>query len=294
MDGQDVDKVLARMAEVAATIHPVTDRQRVEEGDVTTADISATIDGRPVDEMSHKAVRIEAGKGAFAGALEEKLVGLTTGTATVDVDYPSGYPDAALAGKRVSFTVTVTALGRKEIPSLDDEFARKHGDCQSIDALRDKIRSSLERNAEREADAAVREAVLDVLIERHPFDAPEAMIERRCEAMLESLNVRLPSGADGQKALGTLLQELRPRAVRDGKVAILLDSLAGQHDLKVGDDELAERIDRIVEEAGKARGRARELYRNDETRNALRTQMLREKALALVVDKSSVRTVEKR
>jgi trigger factor len=294
VDDQDVDKVLARMAEAAATIHPVTDRERVEEGDVVTADISATIDGRPVGEMSRKALRIEAGKGTFPGALEEKLVGLSTGTTTVDVDYPSGYPNAAFAGKRVSLTVTLTAVGRKEIPLLDDEFARKHGDCQSIDALRDKIRSSLERNAERDADTAVREAVLDVLIERHPFDAPEAMIERRCEAMLESLNVRLPSGPDGQKALGTLLQELRPRAVRDGKVAILLDSLAGQHDLEVGDDELTERIDRIVEEAGEARGRARELYRSDEHRKALRTQMLREKALALVVDKSSVRTAEKR
>ena len=59
-----------------------------------------------------------------------------------------------------------------------------------------------------------------------------------------------------------------------------------KHDLEVGDDELAERVDRIVEEAGEARGRARELYGSDERRQALRTQMLREKALALVVDKS--------
>jgi len=298
IDDQDVDRVIARIAEAAATIHPVTDRDRVEAGDIVTADIAATIDGRPAGDISRKGAMIEAseaGEGEFPGALEHRLVGLTTGTkVTLDVDYPADYANATFAGKRVSFTVSLAAIGRKETPPLDDEFARRHGDCQSFAALQERIRSSLERDVERAADAAAREAILDALIERHPFDPPEVMVERRCEALAESLGVRVPSGSDRQKALAELWQKLRPRAVRDGKAAILLDSLAVQHGLEVGDDDLAERIERIVSQAGQAHERARELYRSDERRNALRMQMLREKALELVVSKAEIRTVEKR
>jgi trigger factor len=294
VDDEDVDRTLARLADAAATLHPVTDRDEVEAGDVVTANLSATIDGQKVADLSRTDALVQAGQGTFPGALEERLLGLRAGTpSTVDVAYPSDYPNTTVAGRQVTFTVSVTAIARKEVPRVDEEFARTHGRAPSLAALREKIRGELLLDAERQADTMVRRELVDALLERHPFDAPETMVERRCDALLDSLGVQVPPGADRQNMLATLRQELRPRARRDIKAAILLDSLAAEHGLAVGDEELAERIDRIADETGTARGRARSLYATEERHEALREQMLREKALALVVDRSKIRTVQK-
>ena len=253
------------------------------------------IDGQPVEDVRRKDAMIEAGGGSFPGALEERLVGLEVGATTaVDVQYPAEHPNPQLAGKQVTFRISVTALGEKVVPQVDDEFARGRANCESLAELREKIRADLTRDAERKADAAVREAIVNALIERHPFDAPEALVERRCDALISSLNVRLPEGDDGKEALATLRRELRPRAVRDGKAAILLDRLAAQHGLQVGEDEITERVNQIARASGAARGQAQGFYANDERREALRTQIMRERALELVVDRSKIRTVEKR
>jgi trigger factor len=295
VEDADVENVLARLAEAAATIEPVMVRDAVEANDVVTLDVAGSVEGRPLEDLQRQGVLIEAGEGSFPGALEERLVGLVKGTtSTVDVDYPDEYPNTTLAGKRAAFTVSISAIGKKNVPPLDDDFARGQGDYESLAALRERVRSDLEREAERRADAAVREAAVDALIERHPFDPPEPIVERRCDALIASLDVRLPPGADGQKALATLRQELRPRAIRDGKAAILLDRLAEQRGIEVEEDEVVDRVKRIASRSGAAHGHAEQHYANEERRRALRTQILREKALEVVVDRSKIRTVEKR
>ena len=86
------------------------------------------------------------------------------------------------------FHVTVQDLGRRQVPALDDEFARRQGQA-SLEELRAAVRQGLEREGERRAESAVREGLLDTLIARHPFDAPEVMVERRCDALLAGLNM---------------------------------------------------------------------------------------------------------
>jgi trigger factor len=290
VEDDDVERVLARLVDGATRVHPVTDRTTVQRGDIVTLNIGAAIDGRAVPELTRRDVRVEAGAASFPGALEAQLEGLACGApADIDVQYPSDFENSMLAGKHVSFTVAITGLGRKEVPALDDEFARSQGDYPDLAALRGAIRERLRQDGEQRAEAAVRDGVLGVLIERHPFDAPDAMVERRCDAMLESLSIQLPPGADRQKAFGTLRQELRPRAVRDVKAAILLDALAAKQALSVSDEDLAARIDRIADSANESRDRVRSLYRTEDRREALRAQMLRDSALSLLVERSRIR-----
>lgn len=285
----DVERTLGRLTEAAAEMVPVADRDVVETGDIVTMAVVASIEGRKLQELSRDRAFVEAAAGAFPGALEERLVGLRKGVATdIDVTYPVD-ANPAVAGKEVRFHVIVQDVGRRQIPLLDDEFARRQGQ-ESLDELRAAVRKGLEREGERRADAAVREALLDVLIERHPFDAPEVMVERRCDALLEGL--RIPPGSERQEVLATLRKEMRPRAERDVKTAILLDALAAQQELGVSDEEVAVRIDRIADSANEPRERVRGVYGTPERLQALRTQILREKTLSVVVDRSKIRTVE--
>jgi trigger factor len=286
---EEVERMLGQLAEAAAEFVAVADRETVEAGDIVVTPVAASIGGRRLRELSRDRAAIEAGSGPFPGALEERLVGLRKGVSTdIDVVYPAD-ATVAVAGKVVRFRVTVQDIGRRQVPPLDDDFARRQGQS-SLDELRAAIRGGLAREGERRADAAVREALLDVLIERHPFDVPESMVERRSDALLEGL--RVPGGAQRQEMLATLRKEMRPRAERDVKTAILLDAFAAQRGLRVSDEEVAARIDRIADGANEPRERVRGLYGAPERRHALRTQILREKALAVVVDRSKIRTVE--
>lgn len=285
----EVEGMLGQLAEAAAEIVPVTDRDEVEAGDIVTMAVAASLGGRKIQELSRDRALVAAGSGAFPGALEERLVGLRRGSTTdIDVTYPAE-ANPAVAGKDVRFHVTVQDVGRRQVPVPDDEFARRQGQG-SLEELRAAVRQGLEREGERRADTAVREGLLDTLIERHPFDAPEIMVERRCDVLLESL--RVPPGAERQEMLATLRKEIRPRAERDVKTAILLDALAAQQALGVSDEEVSARIDRIADGANEPRERVRGLYGAPERRQALRAQILREKALSVVVDRSKIRTVE--
>jgi trigger factor len=294
VDDREIEDVLARLRERFTELHPVSDRERVDAGDVITAEVSGAIAGEPVPGLRSENATFEAGRGEFVGALEERLVGLTKGVpATLEVSYPPDYPTPALAGKQVSFVVTVRAIARKELPALDDAFAAR-ANVESLAALHDRVRSDLVHAAERRADAAVHEGLIDALIARHPFDVPEPMVVRRCDGLIESMQVRMPPEADRDKALAALRQELRPRALRQVKAALLLDALARQHGLEVGDAEVDARIDRIAEELREPRERVRALYAKHDRRGALRAQMLQDKALALLVERARIRRAESR
>ncbi len=285
----EVERMLGQLAEAAAELTPVTDRDEIEPGDIVTMAVAASLGGRRIQELSRDRALVAAGSGAFPGALEERLVGLRKGQTTdLDVTYPAD-ANPAVAGQEVRFHVTAQDVGRRQVPALDDEFARRQGQG-SLEELRAAVRQGLEREGERRADAAVRDGVIDTLIARHPFDAPEVMVERRCDALLESL--RVPPGPERQEMLATLRKEIHPRAERDVKTAILLDALAAQQALGVSDEEVAVRIDRIADGANEPRERVRGLYHAPERRQALRAQILREKALSVVVDRSKIRTVE--
>jgi len=147
-------------------------------------------------------VLLEAGAGTFPLALERQLVGQHRGaTLSLRVPYPPDYPNASLAGKSVDFEVEVKDLRVKELPALDDDFARDHGKSESLAELRARVRADLEREAEAHADAAVREQIVEQLVVRHPFDVPSTLVDRRTETLLAGLDVRLADGAERARSI---------------------------------------------------------------------------------------------
>jgi len=176
--------------------------------------------------------------------------------------------------------VEIKELRVKELPALDDDFARDHGKCDSLAELRARVRADLEREAVARADAAVREALVDQLLARHAFDVPSTLVERRTQALLESLDLRLPEGAARAQAIARLGEQLRPRAERQVRAELLLDALAARDAIVVSDDELAAEIDGIAAREGQVVERVRALYERAEARGALRAKLVRDRALA--------------
>jgi trigger factor len=204
----DVARVLDSLREQVATLRPIEDRHVVESGDIVTVNLTSRLEG--AEPVSREGVLLEAGAGTFPAALERQLVGLSRGAkTTLTVAYPADHQSTTLQGKTVAFDVEVVDLRAKELPPLDDDFARDHGRCESLEELRGRIRADLERQAHDRAEAAVREAIVDQLVGQHAFDVPQSLVERRIETMLAQLDVRLPDGTDREQTLRALGEQLR-------------------------------------------------------------------------------------
>ena len=278
----DVQRVIESLRESVAQLRPITDRQLIEAGDVVSLDLTSHMEGQ--EPVRREGVLVEAGSGSFPLALERQLVGQHRGAdLTLDVPYPGDYSNASLAGRTARFDVTVVDLRAKELPVLDDDFARDHGRSDTLEELRGRIRADLERQANERADGAVREAVLDQLLARHPFEAPRSLVDRRCDAMLSALDVRLPPGADEQQALAGLREQVRPRAERDVRADLVLDAVAEREGLMPDADEVTHEIERLVAQEQQAPDRARAFYQRPEAQSAVRVRLGRQRALERVL-----------
>jgi trigger factor len=204
------------------------------------------------------------------------------------VPYPADYGNPGLAGKTAAFDVVVKELRTKELPALDDDFARDHGRAGSLAELKERVRAELEREAASRADDAVREAVLTQVLERHTFDVPPSLVERRIEGLASGLDLRLPEGADRDQAMQDLQARLRPVAERQVRADLLLDALAERDRVEVSDAEVSAEVDGMAAREGRIVERLRAFYERPEARAALRTKMIRERALANLVSAARV------
>jgi trigger factor len=286
----DVSRALEAMRESVAQLRPVEDRSVVESGDVVVVDLSSRLAGG--EPVRREGVMLEAGTGAFPLALERQLVGQHRGAhLSLHVPYPAEHPNPGLAGKSADFEVEIRDLRAKELPALDDDFARDHGRCESLAELRTRVRADLEQEAHRRAHESAREEIVDQLIARHPFDVPSTLVERRTETLLSSLDLRAPGGADREAALARVREELRPRAERQVRAELLLDALAERDGIAVSDEAVRAEIENIASRERQAPERVRAFYERPEARMALRARLVRERAMDRLMESAVARAV---
>lgn len=294
---EEVDKVLEQLRLRDAQLVPIEGRSEVARGDFATIQISVTDQGAPLPALDVESGTVEVAGGRLPQAIDERLAIARVGeTFTVEAPAPEGAsPD--LAGKELSYTVTVKSIAERSLPALDDEFAKDHGDCETLDELCRRIRSQLEQEAHRRADAVAREGVIDELVRRSPIEVPESFVSRRVEGLLAEFKLELQSRGlqlSSRDHEAEARDKLRPRAEREVRRDLLLDVVARQLGIEVGDDELAEQIGKIVASGGKHAEHLREHYAHDHARDAVRSEMRRARTLERLLASADVTEVEPR
>jgi trigger factor len=291
---EDVERFLDSLRERHMRLEPIAERDTAEQGDIAAADYEARAQGRVVGRAQSRLIEVGGAASDGPGA---HLVGARLGVPTIfDVDYPADHPSTELAGQRVTFRVTMTALHTRVVPPLDDAFAKEQADCEDVASLRARVREQLEASVRREGDASARSALMTRLVSAHAFDVPQAMIDRRLEMLVEdvldNLGNRRPPASREAEFRARLRSELRDQARDQVKAALLLEAIATQEHLSVEEADLDERIDQLAEAAGKARERVRALYQEPGSRGGLRGRMLQERALEWVVSRATVTDVD--
>ena len=289
---QDVDKALERIRERHATLKKVEDRTTVAAGDFVLAALDAQVEGKPLAGLKTEDRLFEVSPGTLAHGIDEVLTGAEVGQPLNRTrNYPADYAEKEIAGKSVEWHATVKEIFRRDLPTIDDEFAKDQG-YQSLAELRTKLNEQLLEQARREAENRVRQGLLDLIIERNPFDVPESLIDREQRALEGELAATLEaSGVPHEQAHARAhesAQELRSRAEKRARTMLLVDAIANQESVTVSDEDVADRVARMVRDAGRERERVAQFYADEEHRASLRDSLRREKALDLVMNRAQL------
>jgi len=294
VEEEDLDSTIDALRERQATLKKIEDRTQVKDADYVLAAIEGFEGDKPLQTGKTEDRLLEVSKRALAHGLDEVLIGAEVGKeARGTRTYADDYSQKELAGKTVEWRTNVKEIYERILPALDDEFA-KDNDSADLAELRNKVREDLQRRARAEADSRVRQGLLDLVMERNPIEVPESLVHREQHAMEEELASTLRAGGFSEEQaterVNASSDDLKQRAEKRARTVLIVDALADQEKIEVSDEELGDRVAKIVTEAGRARDRAADFYRHEENREALRATMRREKALDLLLERAQRET----
>jgi trigger factor len=222
----------------------------IEEGHVLAVDFVGRIDGEPFEGGSGQDVELEVGSGQFLPGFEDQLVGARAGDdVEVRVTFPERYGNSDLAGKEAVFACHVAAVKKRQIPELDDEFAKDLGNFESLEELRLRIRGDLMEARERESKQVLRTSLMDALVERTEFEVPPGMVERQLDRQIQAAHQRL-QGQVPEEAMAQQLEQWREQwrdqAEREVREMLILEAVAEAQGIEVDPSEIEARIAAMV------------------------------------------------
>jgi len=288
----EVDEQLEQLRERNAPAVEEPEGTIVENGHVLSLDFVGRIDGAPFEGGSGQGVELEIGSGGFIPGFEEQLVGSKSGDdVEVDVTFPEEYGNAELAGKEAVFACHVVAVKKKQLPELDDDFAKDTGDFETLDALRERIRKDMEAGQERESKQVLRRSLLDALVERTTFAVPPGMVDRQLEHQLQAAHQRM-QGQIPHEAMHQQIEQWREQwrdqAEREVREILLLEAVVADQAIEIDDAEVEVRIAEMAEQQGVAADVLEKAYGDEQLKRGLRAQLLDERALAFLAGKAKV------
>ncbi len=261
-------------------------------GHVLQVDFVGRIDGRPFEGGRGRAVELAMGSGRFLPGFEEQLLGARSGDdRELRVRFPDDTGNPELRGREAVFQVHVAALKRRQLPALDDEFAKDLGDFDSLEALRSRVRADLESLRARAAREAFHHSLVDALIERTAFEVPPGLVERQRDQRLGAARRRLegavaPEALEGQ--LARWREAWRPDAEREVRESLLLEAVAAQEGLSASPADVEARIAELAREQGLDARQLREAFGDAAVEAAVRTRLVEQKALEFLGARAKV------
>ncbi len=256
---EDVERALTRLREQQSRIEAAPAGTPLADGLYAVVTMEGSVDGAPVEGSRKDGVLHHVGSNepVLGIVIDEAVKGKQEGDrAEIIQRYPDSHPDARLAGKAVTFTISILGVKHKMLPALDDEFAKDCGAYDTLEALTDKIRSELERRLKRETEEGYKDQIIERLATMHHFDLPETLVERELHTMVrqrlmetrqagtDPLSTQDPVRMDAETK--RLAQEIAPEAKRRVKVGLILEAIADKEGVSVSDLEIQEEFAKLA------------------------------------------------
>jgi trigger factor len=273
-----VNEQLARLQDQKAAWIPV-EGAKPSPGQMVRVDVAPMEDGTVGESQPYDLV---LGQNQAIPDLEERIMTLLPGeSADAEVKFPDDHPDESRRGQTRRVRVTLHDVKRQELPALDDAFAREVGDFEGLDALRLAVRQDLDREASREADAQVRQALLTQIIEANDVPAPESLVHRLMHGYAEVYQVP-------QDQLAQFEQQFHPLAEAQVRRDLVLDAVVEAQGLRATEAELDERIGKLAEARGVPAAQLYASLQKAKRLAELERSITEEKAFAFLLQQSTV------
>ncbi|MDA7934798.1 trigger factor [Akkermansiaceae bacterium] len=300
-----VDENLEQLRQRFADYEDIEGRA-AEKGDLAVVDYTATIDGKPLDEVggeqakplaSNEGYWIRIDEEAFFPGFTDGLIGLKPNEdKEITVSLPDDFPIEAIRGMDAVFAVTVTGLKSEKLPELDDDFANQIEQGKSLDDIKALIRDDLEMRQKRQLEEIKINSVLAKLNELVDFDVPEDFLQSetqgQADAMVKEGIEAGMSEEEVQERQEGLFEEAQVRAKNSLKTNFLLTEIAETEGLKVENSDMLQRVTMMAKQAKKpVKGYMKELQKSGQLGN-IRQNMLFSKAIDFLVEHANVTEVE--
>ena len=285
----DLKQELERLREQHVSYRNL-DPRPLKDGDIAVLKLQSEA-GPDTPRVEQDEVMITIGEEGTLPEFSENLRGKSPGdTADFEVKYPDDFNSEQLAGKTVPFHAEVLHLREKELPELDDDFAKDVGSYSSIDELKNQIREAIGTHRRQTASGQAKEALVDTLVKRHTFPIPKRLVEQRIVSRTErQLRALAEQGVDPSKLdldWRKVSEGERPGAERDVRAGLILERIADAEDIQVASEELDEPIRQYAAQHKKSASEARKELAENGTLDRVRSQMRSDKTLGFLFDEA--------
>ena len=292
---EDINHELGHLQEHNSRLISIEDRP-VEDGDIATIDFEGFVDGTPFEGGKAEGYDLEIGSKSFIAGFEDQVIGMKIDEEKdIKVTFPEEYFSSELAGKEATFKVKVHEIKKKELPKLDDEFAKDVSEFDTLDELKKSIKDRLDKEYADKQKYETEEAVINAVVENMKVEIPSGMIETEVDNMIRDIESRL--SYQGLKLeqylqmLGKTEEDLRkeyePQATEAVKSRLMLEAVIKAEKIEANIEEVDEKIKEMAKNYGKENDE--EFLKNENVRNYIEDGIKNEKAVDFLVKNAKMK-----
>ena len=292
---EDIEHELGHMQEHNSRLVSIDDRA-VESGDIATIDFEGFVDGVAFEGGKAENHDLEIGSNTFIPGYEDQVIGMKIDEEKdIVVTFPKEYFSKELAGKEATFKVKVHEIKKKELPELDDEFAKDVSEFDTLKELKEDIKAKKEKQNEERAKYETQDAVIKALCEDMKVEIPTGMIELEVENMLKDIEQRLSyQGLKLEQYLQMMgkteediKKEYEPQAIEGIKSRLALEAVIKAEKIEATDSELEEKMKEMAKNYGKENDE--EFLKNENVKNYIKQGIASEKAIDFLVKNAKIK-----
>ena len=286
---EDINHELTHMQEHNARMISIEDRP-VEKGDIAVIDFEGFVDGVAFEGGKAENHELEIGSNTFIPGFEDQIIGMKIEEEKdIKVKFPDEYFSKDLAGKDATFKVKVNEIKKKELPELDDEFAKDVSEFDTLEELKKSIKDKMEKDNKQKEKYETEDAVIKAVCENVKVDIPSGMIETETENMLKDVETRLSyQGLKLDQYLQMIgktredmLKEYEPQAIESIKSRLMLEAVIKAEKIEATEDEIEAKMKEMAKNYGKENDE--EFMKNENVANYIKEGIKAEKAVEFLV-----------
>ena len=296
---EEVEAELKKEQEKNSRTITVEDRA-AEKGDIVTIDFEGTVDGETFQGGSGKDYPLTLGSGTFIPGFEDQLVGAKAeDEVDVHVTFPEDYNSEELKGKAAVFKCTVHKIETKELPELDDDFAKDVSEFDTLEEYKNSLREDLKKKKEDEAKREKENAAVDKAVANAQMEIPDAMLDTQAAQMVDNFARRLSAQGmsmeqymqyTGQNA-AALQEQMKPQALKQIQTRLVLEKVAQVENIQISDERLEEEFEKMAKMYGMEKDKLKEIL-GDAEKDQMREDLAVQEAVTFLAD-NAVETEEK-